>query len=391
MTGSDSKRRHSFERSPASLAGAGVNGPAQKPTPRSQEIPEGLSFANALHDCLVTGVILVGGKKKVASLNDRAKELLGLNPDRPGLPALAALPAALRAMVREARASGRSPADRQFELKTGRRGPITLRAGAVPVPGGRKNSSVLLVLNDLTPARQIEAHIQQLDRLASLGTLAAGMAHEIKNALVAGKTFVDLLLEKHQDAELVEVVRREMARIDAIVSRMRKFAGPARPAFSAVRLHEVLEHSLRLVQPQLEGKLVSVNRSFLAAPDALDGDEYQLQQAFVNLFLNALEAMGPNGALSVATDRLSSAASVPGSAHAADRPQLRLTIEDNGIGIAPENLARLFEPFFTTKPYGTGLGLLITQRIVQEHRGAISVKSEPDKGTAFQILLPAAS
>ena len=139
------------------------------------------------------------------------------------------------------------------------------------------------------------------------------MAHEIKNALVAGKTFVDLLLEKHQDAELVEVVRREMGRIDAIVSRMRRFAGPARPAFREVRLHEVLDHSLRLVQPQLEGKLVSVNRSFQASPDLLHGDDYQLQQAFVNLFLNALEAMGPNGTLSVATDILPPGAT-PGKA-----------------------------------------------------------------------------
>ena len=151
----------------------------------------------------------------------------------------------------------------------------------------------MLVLHDLTPARQLEERLEQLDRLANIGTLAAGMAHEIKNALVAGKTFVDLLLEKHQDAELVEVVRREMGRIDAIVSRMLKFAGPARPAFSEVRLHEVLEHSLRLVQPQLEGKAIVLSRSFQAAPDRVSGDDYQLQQAFVNLFLNALEAMGP--------------------------------------------------------------------------------------------------
>ena len=168
----------------------------------------------------------------------------------------------------------------------------------------RKASGAVVVLSDLTPARHLERHIEQLDRLATLGTLAAGMAHEIKNALVAGKTFVDLLLEQHQDTELVEVVRREMGRIDALVSRMLKFAGPGRPTFTQVRLHEILDHSLRLVQPQLDGKLVSLSRSFLASPDALHGDDHQLQQAFVNLFLNALEAMGPNGTLSVTTETL---------------------------------------------------------------------------------------
>ena len=332
----------------------------------------------------MAGVILVDGKQKVASLNDRAQELLALKTRGTKSPAWTALPAELRAMVREARVTGRSPADRQLELRAGRRGPVRLRVSAVPVRAGRKNSGVLLVLNDLTPVRQMKRHLQQLDRLASIGTLAAGMAHEIKNALVAGKTFVDLLLEKHQDAELVEVVRREMARIDALVSQMRKFAGPAPPSFSRVRLHEVVEHSLRLLWPQLEGKKVSVNRSLLAAPDTLHGDESQLQQACVNLFLNALDALAPNGTLAIATENSPPGATVGGA-------QLRLTIKDDGVGIAPENLARLFEPFFTTKPSGTGLGLLITRQIIQEHRGAISVQSEPGKGTAFHILLPASA
>jgi two-component system nitrogen regulation sensor histidine kinase GlnL len=254
---------------------------------------------------------------------------------------------------------------------------------------GRKDSGAVLVLHDLTPARQVEQHIQQLDRLASIGTLAAGMAHEIKNALVAGKTFLDLLLERHKDAELVEVVRREMERIDTLVSRMRKFAGSPRPAFREVSLHEVLDHSLQFVQPQVEAKVVSLNRSFQAAPDVLHGDDYQLQQAFVNLFLNAVEAMGPNGTLSVATDLLPPGPAPGKPADPADPAHLRLTIKDNGIGVSPENMQRLFEPFFTTKPNGTGLGLLITRRIIQEHRGAISVQSELDKGTVFQILLPA--
>jgi signal transduction histidine kinase len=378
MTSPDSKHRRPREPLRSGRARAKPNRPLKSAPAKSEAAQESLSFANVLRDCLACGVILISGRKKVASLTVQAKHLLGLSPDQATLPSFDTLPATLRAMVREALATGKAPAERQTELKTRHRGALTLRLSAIPVQAGRRNSGVLVVLNDLTPARQIEQHIRQLDRLANIGTLAAGMAHEIKNALVAGKTFVDLLLEKHQDAELVEVVRREIGRIDAIVSRMLKFAGPARPAFREVRLHEILDHSLRLVQPQLEDKLVSLNRSFQASPDVLHGDDYQLQQAFVNLFLNALEAMGPNGTLSVATDSV-------------EHAQVRLTIKDNGTGILPENMARLFEPFFTTKPNGTGLGLLITRRIIQEHRGAISAQSEPDKGTAFQILLPASS
>jgi two-component system sensor histidine kinase HydH len=145
------------------------------------------------------------------------------------------------------------------------------------------------------------------------------------------KTFVDLLLEKNQDAELTEVVRRELRRIDSMVSQMLKFAAPARPAFAAVRVHDVLDHSLRMVQHQLEGKLISLNRSFNAAPDSIKGDDHQLEQAFVNLFLNAVEAMGMKGSLTVATEivRTAPAKATPPETHC--RPQPRITIADTGM------------------------------------------------------------
>ena len=389
MTSPERNRRRRPERPLAGQVQAQPKGASKLLPPRIEVTAEDLSFANVLQDCLTSGVIFIDAKHQRASLNPRAKQLLGLPPAPTSPSSLAVLPAPLRATVRKALATGRTPAGRQVEFEAAERGSVTLHVSAIPVQAGRKISGVVLVLNDLTPARQIEQHIQQLDRLASVGTLAAGMAHEIKNALVAGRTFVDLLLEKHQDAELVDVVRREMGRIDTIVSRMRSFAGPAQSTFSAVSLHEILDYALRLVQPQLEAKTVILDRSFLASPDVIHGDDYRLQQAFVNLFLNAVEAMGANGTLSVATDlvRPDSVAAKP--ANAAGRPRLRVTIRDTGIGIRPEHLARLFEPFFTTKPTGTGLGLLITRRIIQEHRGTITFESEPDKGTAFQILLPA--
>jgi signal transduction histidine kinase len=266
---------------------------------------------------------------------------------------------------------------------------VTLGVSVVPAEAGSDHLDVVVVLNDLSSARRLEQNFWHIDRLASIGTLSASMAHEIKNALIAGKTFVDLLLEKHKDAELVEVVRREISRIDAIVSRMLKFVGPTEPRFNEVGLHEVLEHSLRLVQPQLDGRLISLNRSFLATSDRVRGDDIQLQQAFVNLFLNALEAMGPNGTLTVTTETMAPGLTPDGPQGSTGQAQLGITIRDSGAGIPPGNLERLFEPFFTTKPGGTGLGLPITKRIILEHRGEISVESEPDKGTTFLIILPA--
>ena len=222
--------------------------------------------------------------------------------------------------------------------------------------------------------------LQRLDRLANLAMLSAGMAHEIKNGMVAIKTFVDLLLEKNQDAELGEVVRHELGRINAIVTQMLRMATPASANFKTVNVHELLDHSLRLLQPQVTGKLITVKKNYRAESDAVNGDDAQLQQAFMNLFLNALEAMGPNGTLAIGTEMADGENNTR---------LLKIKIQDTGVGIAPNNLPHLFEPFFTTKKNGTGLGLAISHRIIQEHHGAIAVQSEANQGSTFGISLPA--
>jgi signal transduction histidine kinase len=248
---------------------------------------------------------------------------------------------------------------------------------------------VLVVFSDVSSIRKLEHHLQRLDRLASIGTLSASMAHEIKNALVPVKTFVGLILEKNPEAELAGTVRRELERVETLVSRMLKFAAPAKPALAPVRLHELLEHSLHLAQHRAEGKLISFHRQFNAPSDSCHGDDYQLEQAVLNLLLNAVEAMGPEGALTVRTDLVARDAQMqPQEGDQAQR-FLRLDITDTGVGIPPEKLDSVFEPFFTTKPHGTGLGLAVTRRIIEEHNGLIRVKSQPGKGTTFTVFLPA--
>ena len=222
--------------------------------------------------------------------------------------------------------------------------------------------------------------MQRLDRLANLGMLSAGMAHEIKNGMVAIKTFVDLLLEKNQDAELGDVVRHELHRINAIATQMLRIAAPNPAAFQTVRIHEVLDHSLRLLQPQITVKLITLKKHYQAGTDAVHGDDAQLQQMFMNLLLNAVQAMGPNGTLTISTD-------LAEGEHGART--LKIQIQDTGVGIKPENLEQLFVPFFTTKRNGTGLGLAISHRIMLEHHGTIQVQSEPGKSTVFNLSLPA--
>ena len=131
-----------------------------------------------------------------------------------------------------------------------------------------------------------------------------------------------------------------------------------------------------------------MTRSFNASSDLVTGDQNQLEQAFLNLFFNALDAMGKNGRLALSTEILSPNSQVAGLPQGKNKAFLRIVVHDNGVGIPPADMDRLFEPFFTTKPEGTGLGLAITRRIIQEHQGVVTVQSEPDKGTTFSLFLP---
>jgi signal transduction histidine kinase len=236
---------------------------------------------------------------------------------------------------------------------------------------------------EIAPARHStsvsDANLQRLDRLANLGTLSAGIAHEIKNGLVPIRTFIQLMLEKSDDRELAVTVERELKRIDSMVSQMLRFAAPKPVAFAPVKVQDVLEVSLRLLQHQIDEKMISVTRDFQAAPGVVDGDEAQLQQVLMNLLLNAVEAMTVDGALTISTKI---------SREEGGANQLEIHVKDTGIGIRKENLDRIFEPFFTTKKNGTGLGLAITQRVVWEHKGRIEAKSETGKGATFIISLP---
>lgn len=359
---------------------------SQRGPNHKNESGEATSLATVLHDCLGSGVIIVDEREQIRCCTPEAGRLLHLPPDQTAGCHFTALPLPIQKIAREAAAIRGPVPPRVIPLAAGKDAPA-LRVAAFPFSGGEAKLHVVLTLNDVAVVRHIEQNIHRLDRLATVGTLSAGLAHEIKNAFVAVKTFVDLLLDQNRDAELADVVRREMRRIDSILSQMLRFGTPARPSFAAVRVHAVLDHSLRLLQHQFEGKLISLNRAFNAADDAVQGDDYQLEQAFVNLFLNALEAMGPNGALSVTTEVVSEG--TPLTARAGHARLVRVTVADNGIGIEPGNMPRLYEPFFTTKQHGTGLGLAIVQRIVRDHHGDITVHSEPSKGTKVQILLPA--
>jgi two-component system sensor histidine kinase HydH len=349
-------------------------------TKKNNGLPAG-NPASLLQESLACGVLVVGARGRIVACTPEAAAHLRAKATQLQNASVDSLPAPLPKLIRDAAKSGRPATNLELLLKTSHDSATTFRVSILPVKT-RAQPQVVVVLNNLISAPMFEQNMRRLDRLASLGTLSASMAHEIKNGMVAIKTFIDLLLQKGQDTELTEVVNRELQRINAIATQMLRFAAPKGATFTTVHVHELLDHSLRLLHHQISGKLISLQRRFQAKPDAVRGDDAQLQQAFMNLLLNALEAMDTNGVLTVATETTE-------GKHAARL--MHIHIQDTGVGIARENLGRLFEPFFTTKKNGTGLGLAISQRIAHEHQGAIRALSEVNRGSTFSLSLPVSS
>lgn len=357
---------------------------------KAAESREGLNFTDVLRECLPSAVVAVDFEEKLSGFSPAAEKLIGLRVGQVLGQSLGVLPPPLHEII-ERTFQERKPQIREITLPAGGQGEVAVHVSTCLIRSEKPDRfGVVAVLHDLSLARMLEQHLRHLDCLASIGTLSTSMAHEIKNALVAVKTFLDLLIQQNKDADLAQIANRELRRADSIISQMLRFAGPAKPTFNSLHLHDVLEHSLRVVEHQLAGKKIRLKKSLAASPDLVRGDSYQLEQAVLNVLFNAIEAMGPDGELAVTTELVDAGPPSPGAAGAPPDTQLCLSIKDSGIGIPPENISRLFDPFFTTKTKGTGLGLSITRRIIQEHHGSIGVESEPNQGTTFTLLLPCA-
>ena len=234
--------------------------------------------------------------------------------------------------------------------------------------------------------KQSQLTLRRADRLSSLGLLTAGLAHEIRNPLVAIRTFTQLLPERYDDAEFREVFQglalKEVDRICGLINDLLNFARPSRPNIAEENLHEVVDGVARILENQAKDRNVKIAREFSADLPKAWIDREQLKQVFMNLILNAIQAMRDGGSLVIAT-RVSS----DGDGNSS-RPCVQVEIRDTGIGIPEENLERIFDPFFTNKDGGSGLGLSISHQIIQEHGGRILVRSRIKEGTSFFVNLP---
>jgi hypothetical protein len=236
-------------------------------------------------------------------------------------------------------------------------------------------------MEDITEKTLMEEQLMQTEKLSSIGLLAAGVAHEINTPLTGISSYTQMLLKDTDNDErrkaILRKIEKQTFRAAEIVGELLSFSRLGGGEFTAVDINQIIHDSLSLLDHQLDGSRVKVARDLSEALPPVYGDTGKLQQVFVNLFLNARDAMPTGGKLDIHTDM--------------DDSMVVVDISDTGGGIPKEYLKRIFDPFFTTKGIGkgTGLGLAVSYGIIQEHGGGIFVESDAGKGTRFTLKLPA--
>jgi two-component system, NtrC family, sensor histidine kinase PilS len=339
------------------------------------------AFTDLVFHSVGTGLIAVDGEHRVTALNRAAERITGVTTQaavgRPWDVLGAGL--ALTAVETEIATLDPRPAWRELVLRRpgGDDVPVRMTFSALRAGDGRR-IGLIAACEDLSAIRAMEARMRAADRLASLGRMAANIAHEIRNPLASLSGAVEVLAAGPPDEareRLGQIVLKETERLNVIIREFLEYARPAPLNRSEVNVGEILDEVLVLLEHRAGPGTLKVVREF---PPALawSVDREQFRQVVWNLCLNALQAMADGGELRV------SAVAAGG--------RLVVRVADTGEGIPPDDLGHIFEPFFSTKAHGTGLGLALVHRIVQDHGGEIDVQSRPGVGSAFTVSLSAA-
>jgi two-component system, NtrC family, sensor kinase len=242
----------------------------------------------------------------------------------------------------------------------------------------------LIIVDDITDRIELESQLSQAEKLSSIGLLAAGVAHEVNTPLAVISSYAQMLSKQIKDdaklSSLLEKITRQTFRASEIVNSLLNFSRTSATEFSDVNLNRIVSETLALLEHQFKISRIKVETELYDNLPVIHGNAGKLQQVFLNLFLNARDAMAGGGTLHIQTSNGSS---------------VQVNISDTGAGIAPEHVNKIYDPFFTTKASpregqarGTGLGLSVTYGIIQEHAGQIRVDSSPGKGTRFYLEFP---
>ena len=362
---------------------------------RFDELEDVKRYTENILASLTTGIVTVDLEGRVVTLNPAAEMLTGFFAGevvgRYCTELFAPTPE-IGEMLMETLANRVPAVGVSVTLKRRSGAALPVEVSTAPLKGGEgKDLGVVALLRDLTLVRELEGRLRRSDRLAALGSLAAGLAHEIKNPLTSVLTFSRHVARRFDDAHFRErfqrVVPRELERINGIIERLLELARPVPAAFTRLRVGPLVDRAVDLFANEIEAQGIVVVREYARDLPPVAADEESLYRAVINVIGNALDAMESGGCLTLRIGWATSAEAFrPGRTPGNHR--VAIEVSDTGKGIRAEDAERLFNPFFTTKAQGTGLGLAVTHKIVEDHGGAIDFHSVPGAGSTFRIVLP---
>ncbi|MEW6126773.1 MAG: ATP-binding protein [Acidobacteriota bacterium] len=354
---------------------------------KAEQLARLKEFSENIVESVNVGILVVDVDGRVTTWNSGLEEITGVSRDR-----------ALQSNIDEVldkdlietihNAVGRAGWDLRetryiykYNATTEDGRPLTLNISIAPFEAARGVvTGTLIVLENITDRVQLEQQLLQNDKLSSIGLLAAGVAHEVNTPLTGISSYAQMLLQQIPESDpkykLLEKIHRQTQRASGIVNNLLNFSRTGDTQFREVEINKVLDDTLQLLEHQLRNSQVEILRNFGSDLIPAYGNAAKLQQVFMNLILNARDAMPDGGRLMIHTRMVDTS--------------LVIDFRDTGMGIAPENIARIYDPFFTTKDVGqgTGLGLALTYGIIQEHSGRIFVESRLGEGSHFTIKLP---
>jgi two-component system sensor histidine kinase HydH len=336
------------------------------------------SYTENVVESMANGLITVDREGQIVSTNHRASDILGLDTKRIRGRSLESVIPLQGFDLDDVLHQERHIIEKETECSRGQDIlPLSVSATPLRDPDG-VNMGAVIVLRDMREIRELQEQVRRSERLASLGRLASGVAHEIRNPLSSIKGFAQYFGDKFQegteDRSYAAIMIEEVERLNRVITQLLDFARPKELRLHLHPLSQILDHPLRLIQADLDRTGIKLKKSPFPK-DKIRVDSDQITQALLNIFLNATESMGSGGELYVETIQKP------------EQKWVEIRISDAGSGISQENLPRIFDPFFSTKKKGTGLGLAITAKIIEAHKGEISVESEEGKGTIFRIHL----
>ncbi|MDQ3013829.1 MAG: PAS domain S-box protein, partial [Acidobacteriota bacterium] len=354
---------------------------------RAKELARLKDFNENIIESINVGVMVTNLAGRITNWNGALEQIYGLSRDEAiGLRITEVFqPELLRAlrelMARSEWQKGAPVNVYKFRARAADGRDLMLNISLAPLQS--KTSEIegtLVAIEDVTERIRLEEQLQQSDKLSSIGLLAAGVAHEVNTPLTGISSYSQMLMQQMPETDprhqLLDKIYRQTSRASSIVNNLLNFSRVSDSRLVSVDLNHVLDDTIQLLEAQLRNSDIEVTRNYTATLPPATANAAKLQQVFMNLILNARDAMPQGGRLEIATE--------------ADEDSILIRFRDTGSGIAAEHLTKIYDPFFTTKQIGkgTGLGLAVSYGIIRDHGGDILVESQQGEGTLFQITLP---